>query len=257
MPRFSAAGTLRSTEPRLRLLVVDMSSQIPAPHPQAVVCDLDGTLLDSNAQHAEAWQKAFEHFGISTTFEQVLHQIGKGGDNLVPVFVPEPDRARLQKPVEEYRKELFRQEYLPHIKAFPGARELLLKMKTAGMRVALASSSNKDDLKKFKEIADITGLIDEETSSDDTEHSKPAPDIFQATLARLRLPADRVLALGDTPWDVEAARKASVKTVAVTSGGWSEHDLREAGAIEVYPSVAELSHNLNRSAFLRRHAATG
>ncbi len=78
-----------------------------------------------------------------------------------------------------------------------------------------------------------------------------------ATLARLRLPADRVLALGDTPWDVEAARKASVKTVAVTSGGWSEHDLREAGAIEVYPSVAELSHNLHRSAFLRRHAATG
>ena len=234
-----------------------MSSQISAAHPQAVLCDLDGTLLDSNAQHAEAWQKALEHFGISTTFEQVLQQIGKGGDNLIPVFVPAPDRVRLQKPLEEYRKELFRREYLSHIKAFPGARDLLLKIKTAGIRIAIASSSNKNDLKKFKEIASITDLVDEETSSDDAEHSKPAPDIFQATLERLQLPADRVIALGDTPWDVEAAGKAGVKTVAVTSGGWSEHDLREAGAIEVYPSVAELSQNFNRSAFVRRQGATG
>jgi len=97
-------------------------------------------------------------------------------------------------------------------------------MKRVGIRVALASSLNKDDLKKFKEIADITDLVDEETSSDDAEHSKPAPDIFQVTLERLKLPADRVLALGDTPWDVKAVGKAGVKTVAVTSGGWSEHE---------------------------------
>jgi HAD superfamily hydrolase (TIGR01509 family) len=233
-----------------------MSSQISAPHPQAVLCDLDGTLLDSNAQHAEAWQKAFEHFGISTTFDQVVHQIGKGGDNLIPVFVPEPDRDRLQKSLEEYRKQLFRREYLPHIKPFPGARDLLLKMKTAGIRIAIASSSNKDDLKKFKEIADITDLVDKETSADDADRSKPAPDIFQATLDRLKLSADRVLALGDTPWDIEAAGKAGVKTVAVTSGGWSEHDLREAGAIDVYPSVAELSLHFEHSPFAGRHSTT-
>jgi len=95
-----------------------MSSQISAAHPQAVLCDLDGMLLDSNTQHAQAWQRAFEHFGISTTIKQVLQQIGKGGDNLIPVFVPEPDRARLQKPLEECRKELFRRVYLSHMKAF-------------------------------------------------------------------------------------------------------------------------------------------
>ena len=78
----------------------------PNTHPEAVLCDLDGTLLDSNAQHAWAWQKAFEHFGISTTFDQVIHQIGKGGDNLIPVFVPESDRGRLQKPLEDYRKQV-------------------------------------------------------------------------------------------------------------------------------------------------------
>jgi HAD superfamily hydrolase (TIGR01509 family) len=235
----------------LRLWIADMPSQTSAAHPQAVLCDVDGTLLDSNAQHAEAWQKAFEHFGISTTFKQVLQQIGKGGDNLIPVFVPEPDRARLQKPLEEYRKELFRREYLPHIKAFPGARDLLLRMKSTGIRIAIASSSNKNDLKKFEEIADITDLVDEETSSDDAKRSKPAPDIFEATLDRLSLPADRVIALGDTPWDIEAAGKAGVKTVAVTSGGWSEHDLRTAGAIEVYSSVSEVSRNFNQSSFIR------
>jgi HAD superfamily hydrolase (TIGR01509 family) len=231
-----------------------MSPQLSAALPQAVLCDLDGTLLDSNAQHAEAWQKAFDHFGISTTFEHVLHQIGKGGDNLIPVFVPEPDRSRLQEPLEEYRKRLFRRDYLPHIKAFPSARDLLIKMKIAGMRIAIASSSNKDDLKKFKEIANITDLVEEETSADDAKHSKPAPDIFHATLDRLKLPADRVLALGDTPWDVKAAEKAGVKTVAVTSGGWSEDDLYVAGAIEVYPSVAELSRDFNRSAFVKRQS---
>src|SRR5436305_4924164 len=154
----------------------------PNTHPEAVLCDLDGTLLDSNAQHAWAWQKTFEHFGISTTFDQVIHQIGKGGDNLIPVFVPESDRGRLQKPLEDYRKQVFRSEYLAQVKAFPGAREVLQRMKAAGIRVALASSSNKEDLKKFKEIVNITDLVDEETSADDADRSKPAPDIFQATL---------------------------------------------------------------------------
>lgn len=226
-----------------------MSSQQSSTFPEAALCDLDGTLLDSNAQHAQSWQRAFEHFGISTTFDQVVHQIGKGGDNILPVFVPEPDRERLKKPLEDYRKQLFHQEYLPHIKPFPGARDLLLKLKAAGVRIAIASSAKKDDLKIFKEIANITDLVDTETSSDDAEHSKPAPDIFQSTLDRLQLPPDRVLALGDTPWDIESASKAGIKTVAVTSGGWSDDDLRDAGAIEVYGSVAQILENFDCSAF--------
>jgi HAD superfamily hydrolase (TIGR01509 family) len=218
----------------------------------AVLCDLDGTLIDSNAQHAKAWQKAFQHFGIFTTFDQVVHQIGKGGDHLIPVFVPEADRDRLEKPLEEYRKQVFREEYLPSIKAFAGARELLLKFKAVGIRVAIASSSNKEDLQTLKKTAQITDLVDEETSADDAKHSKPAPDIFEATLARLKLPANHVLALGDTPWDVKAAGKANIRIVAVTSGGWSEKDLRDAGALEVYTSVADVLKNFDYSAFSRR-----
>lgn len=226
------------------------STSPTASRPEAVLCDVDGTLLDSNALHAEAWQKTFEHFGIQTDFDEVLHQIGKGGDHLLPVFVPEGDRERLGKQMQEYRKELFRREYLQRVKPFPGARDLLVKMKDAGIRVAIASSSNKEDLKKFEEIASITDLVDEETSADDAERSKPAPDIFQAALDRLGLPPERVLALGDTPWDVQAAGKAKVKTVAVTSGGWTEEELREAGALEVYRDVSQLSEKFEGSAFL-------
>ena len=219
---------------------------------KAVLCDLDGTLLDSNAQHAEAWQRAFAHFGIETTFNEVVHQIGKGGDNLIPVFVPEGDRERLQKPLEKFRTDLFRKEYLPNLKPFPGARELLLKMNQAGIRIAIASSSNKQDLETFKRILNIEDLVEKDTSADDAERSKPAPDIFEAALQRVHLSAHEVLALGDTPWDIEAADKAQVKTVAVTSGGWSREDLEQAGALEVYTDVAEIAARFADSAFISK-----
>lgn len=216
---------------------------------KAVLCDLDGTLLDSNAQHAEAWQRAFAHFGIQTTFEEVVHQIGKGGDHLVPVFVPEADRERLQKPLEEFRTELFRREYLPKLKPFPGARALLDLMKQRGIRIAIASSSNKKDLAAFKRILDIEDLVESDTSADDAEHSKPEPDIFEAALARVRLQPQEVLALGDTPWDIQAAQKAQVKTVAVMTGGWSRRDLEQAGAFEVYSDLLEIIEQFPSSAF--------
>ena len=110
---------------------------------KAVLCDLDGTLLDSNELHAAAWQRTFENFGYHVTFDEVLHQIGKGGDQLIPVFVPEKDRERMQKPIEEFRKNLFHAEYFDKITAFPDARELLLRMRERGLRIAIASSASK------------------------------------------------------------------------------------------------------------------
>ena len=219
---------------------------------KAVLCDLDGTLLNSNAQHAEAWQRAFAHFGIETKFEEVVRQIGKGGDNLIPVFVPEADRGRLQNPLESFRTDLFRKEYLPDLKPFPGARELLVKMRQAGIRIGIASSSNKQDLETFKRILNIEDLVEKDTSGDDADRSKPAPDIFEAALGRVGLSPREVLALGDTPWDIEAADKAQVKTVAVMCGGWSRKDLEDAGALEVYADVAEIVTRFASSAFVAR-----
>ena len=218
---------------------------------QAVLCDLDGTLVDSNALHAEAWQKTFEHFGYKVTFDEALHQIGKGGDQLIPVFVPEEDRARLTDEIEKYRKDLFHSQYFDKIKAFPGSRELLKKMKAAGLRIAIASSASKEDLEKLEKIADIADLVEKHTSSDDAEVSKPAPDIFQAALKQLGVDATSTLALGDTPWDIQAGQQAGVKTVALTCGGWTEPQLREAGAIEVYRDPLDLAAKFTDSAFGR------
>jgi HAD superfamily hydrolase (TIGR01509 family) len=218
---------------------------------EAALCDLDGTLVDSNSLHATAWKEAFGHFGIEVSFDAALHQIGKGGDQLIPVFVPNDQLEALAKPIEEYRKRIFEEKYFHKIKPFPGARDLLIKMNAAGLRVAISSSASKKDLSRLKELAKIDDLVEEETSTDDAEQSKPSPDIFQATLHRLGLEPERTLALGDTPWDVEAARKAGVMTVAVISGGWTREELARAGALEIYQDVSHLANEFDNSAFCR------
>jgi beta-phosphoglucomutase-like phosphatase (HAD superfamily) len=125
---------------------------------------------------------------------------------------------------------------------------LLVKMQEAGLRIAVATSSEKDDLEKLEAIANIADLVEKETTSNDAEKSKPHPDIFQAALERLKLKSEDAVALGDTPWDIQAAGKAGVKTIAVTSGGWTAEQLGEAGALEVYKDVQELLQNFERSA---------
>jgi HAD superfamily hydrolase (TIGR01509 family) len=221
---------------------------------EAVLCDIDGTLVDSNSQHAEAWRRALEHFGISVSYQDVLRQIGKGGDQLVPYFVPGRDLPHIEKSLKEYRKKLFHSEFFDSVKPFPGARELLEKMRAAGLRIAVASSSNKEDLGRLKEIAQISDLVEKETSSGDADKSKPEPDIFEAALERLKLRPEEAVALGDTRWDMEAATKAGIRAMAVTSGAWSEGELREAGAIEVYLDVADLSRRFDTSILARRQA---
>jgi HAD superfamily hydrolase (TIGR01509 family) len=137
------------------------------------------------------------------------------------------------------------------VKPFPKVRELLLHMKQAGIKVSLASSANKKDLEDYKRIADIDDLIEESSSSADASHSKPHPDIFEATLKKLGIDAKKALALGDTPYDAEAAGRANVWTVGVTTGGWSETELLAAGCIEVYRDVEEILENFGDSAFAR------
>jgi HAD superfamily hydrolase (TIGR01509 family) len=219
---------------------------------EAVLCDIDGTLVQSNWLHAAAWKEAFAQIDIDVPLEDVRRQIGKGGDELIPVFVPLLKRKVVEEPLKKYREFIFREHYLGQVKPFPKVRELLLHMKQAGIRVALASSANKKDLEDYKRIADIDDLIEESSSSDNASHSKPHPDIFEATLKKLGIDAKNALALGDTPYDAEAAGKANVWTVGVTTGGWSETELLAAGCIEVYRDVEEILENFGDSAFARK-----
>jgi HAD superfamily hydrolase (TIGR01509 family) len=218
---------------------------------KAVLCDIDGTLIESNWLHAAAWRDAFAFIEIKLDLEEVRRQIGKGGDQLVPYFVPWWKRDFVDEPLKKYRKCIYEQDYMPKVKPFPRVRELLERMRQAGIRVALASSSKKDELDYYKRLANIDDVVEKNTSVDLADKSKPYPDIFQATLKKLDIKPAEALALGDTPYDAEAAGHAGVWTVGVTSGGWSEQELLYAGCIEVWKDVSDLLANFERSAFMR------
>lgn len=222
---------------------------------KAVLSDIDGTLVQSNWLHAAAWRDAFAAIDINLDVEEVRRQIGKGGEELIPVFVPWWKRKTVEEPLKSYRKFIFQTDYMDKVTPFPRVRELFQRMKHAGIKLALASSCKKDELDVYKSIASISDLVDEETSADDADRSKPHPDIFQATLNKLGLKPSQALALGDTPYDAEAAGKANVWTVGVMTGGWSKEDLLAAGCIEVWKDVAELLDNFDQSAFVRFRAA--
>jgi HAD superfamily hydrolase (TIGR01509 family) len=221
---------------------------------EAVLCDIDGTLVQSNWLHAEAWRVAFAAMGIELELEDVRRQIGKGGDELIPVFVPWWKRDAVKEPLEAYRKFVFQHDYLSQVKPLTKARDLLLRLKDAGIKIALASSASKEDLLKYKRIVNMENLIDEETSADDADKSKPHSDIFDATLRKLKLSASKCIALGDTPYDAEAAGHAGLRTIGVTTGGWSREELLAAGCAQVYDSVEELLEKFEDSAIVRERA---
>jgi HAD superfamily hydrolase (TIGR01549 family) len=208
---------------------------------KAVIFDIDGTLVDSVDLHARAWQETFKHFGKEIPYERVRHQIGKGGDQLMPVFFTEEELKEFSDEMEKYRGELYKREYLPRVRAFPRVRDLFVKIRDDGRRLALASSAKEEELGAYKKIARIEDLVEEETSADDADKSKPHPDIFEAALERLGdIEASEAIVIGDTPYDAEAAGKINLQTIGVLCGGFPERELREAGCRQIYRDPADL-----------------
>ncbi len=215
---------------------------------RAVIFDIDGTLIDSVDLHAEAWQEALRHFGRERPFEEVRKQIGKGGDQLMAALLPEEEVRKHGKEIEEYRLDLFKREYLPRVRPFPSVRELFERIQADGKRIALASSAKREELERYKQIAGIDDLLEAETSSDDAERSKPHPDIFEAALARLEgIAAAEAIAVGDTPYDAQAAGKIGLRTIGLLCGGWPGRELREAGCIAIYRDPAVLLARYDQS----------
>ena len=221
-----------------------------------IIFDIDGTLVDSVDLHARAWQEAFRHFGFQFEFEEVRHQIGKGSDKLIPHFLSHDDNQRLGEQLDEFRGQLWKREYFPKVRPFPRVRDLFERLKHDGKRVVLASSAKGDEINRYKQIANIEDLVDRETSSDDVEESKPAPDIVHAALKQLGSPPpETAIMIGDTPYDVTAARGAGVACIAVLCGGFPERELREAGCIAVYRDPADLLDHYSTSPMGREKAA--
>ena len=208
---------------------------------KAVIFDVDGTLIDSNDLHIEAWREAFAHYAIALTYEEIHAQIGKGGDQLIPVFCSKEEVDKFGDELEKLRVEIFTRDYLPQVRPFPKVRELFERLSADGIEIALATSSRESELETYFKILGVRDLVSDATSADDAEHSKPCPDIFEAALGRLEdVYANEAIVVGDTPYDAIAAAKAGMKTIAVLSGGFTGERLREAGAIAVYVDVAAL-----------------
>jgi HAD superfamily hydrolase (TIGR01509 family) len=212
---------------------------------KGVILDVDGTLIDSNDAHANAWVETLRKGGYDVTFQEVRPLIGMGSDKLLPATAGVEKDSLEGKKLTEQWKQIFQEKYLPNLKPFPGSHELVLKLKAEKFKVAVASSSEKDLLDKLLKIAGAEDLIEEKTSSGDAKESKPSPDIVGAALKRLGLTAESAIMIGDTPYDVEAAAKLGVPTIGLTCGGWSAKEL--AGAVAVYRNPADLLEHLEES----------
>lgn len=209
---------------------------------RAVIFDIDGTLLDSVDLHAQAWKETLKHFGKEIPFEDVRHQIGKGGDQLLPVFFSQEELDRLEEEVLDYRSRLFKRDFLPKVRPFPKVRELFSRLVNDGLRIALASSASEEELTAYKAIARIDDLVDEDTSADDANKSKPHPDIFEAAFKGLKdIARDQAKVVGDTPYDAQGAGKAGLhRIVGVLCGGFSESELLAAGCSQIFCDPADL-----------------
>lgn len=216
---------------------------------RGVIFDIDGTLVDSNRLHAESWAETLASFGYSVTADEVQPLIGMGGDKLLPALIGVDIDSENGKKYSEHRTELFFREYLPRVRAFPGARALAERLRKDGYRLVTASSASEEELEKLLAVAGVEDLLSDTTSSDDAERSKPDPDIVQAAVKRSGLAAADLIMLGDTPYDVEASLRAGVRIVAVRSGGWNDQSL--AGASAIYDDVGTLLGTYEDSLFAR------
>jgi len=212
---------------------------------RGVILDMDGTLVDSNEAHARTWVDTLRSFGHNVTLEVVRPLIGQGSDKLLPRLAGIVKDSAIGQKMVAHRSALFEQRYLSAIRPFPGSKELVKRMRDAGLKVVIASSSRSDHLRHFIELLGIGALIDGSTSAGDVNESKPDPDVVAAALDKLGIAPADVVMIGDTPYDIEAAARAGVRTIALRCGGWDEAGL--AGAIAVYADPGELLSQFDAS----------
>ena len=213
------------------------------PRPAAVL-DVDGTLVDTNYHHALAWYRAFREQGIVLPLWRLHRHVGMGGDKYVGALAGEEVEQRLGDKLRERWEQLF-DDVIAEVEPLEGSREFVGELKERGHDVVLASSSIERHLDVFLDKLAVREATDAWTTKDDVEASKPDPDLVEAALAKAG--TREAIMVGDTPWDCEAARRAGIETIAVITGGFSEQELREAGAVAVFESLTELRTRLDET----------
>jgi HAD superfamily hydrolase (TIGR01509 family) len=210
------------------------------------ILDIDGTLVDTNYHHTIAWYRAFRQHGIVLAIWRIHRHIGMGGDQMVESLTDEQTERERGDAIRAAESTLYA-ELMPEVETMDGSRELIEELKRRGHTVVFASSAKADEVDHYLDLLDARELADGWTTSADVEETKPEPDLVKAALDRGGMPADEAVMVGDTPWDVKAAREAGVKTIAVLTGGFAEEELRDAGAAGVFESVRELCSQLDRT----------
>ncbi|MCW3050434.1 MAG: family hydrolase [Solirubrobacterales bacterium] len=207
----------------------------------AAILDIDGTLVDSNYQHALAWYRAMREHGHVLPIWRIHRHIGMGGDQLVKALCGEEVEERDGDAIREAEGRHYF-AMIDEVEPLEGARDLIADLKESGHRVVLASSAKPEEVDHYLDLLDARDLTDDWTSAGDVEQTKPAPDLVQTAIEKIG--GGPAVMVGDSTWDCEAARRAGVPTIAVLTGGFSEAELRSAGAVAVFGSIVELRERL-------------
>jgi HAD superfamily hydrolase (TIGR01549 family) len=216
--------------------------------PKIAVLDVDGTLVDTNYQHALAWYRAFRSLGETYPIWRIHRLIGMGGDRLVAALGGDDVEARIGDEARDRWVDEF-DRLIDEIAPLPGAREFVATLKERGHRVVLASSGKPQHVDHFLDLLGVRDLAEAWTSSEDVESTKPAPDLLQVALAKIGEPDDAPsVVVGDSVYDVEAAKNAGMPALVVRSGGFGDDELRDAGAVGIYDTPADLTAELDATA---------
>jgi HAD superfamily hydrolase (TIGR01509 family) len=216
-----------------------------------ILFDVDGTLVDTNYLHALAWSRALVDAGEWAPMNAIHRLVGMGGDLLVERLIGHPSEEASKARSSRYG------ELIGEARVFPGASEVLRRAHESGLVAVLASSSPRPELDQMIELLDVGDAIDATTSADDIGEAKPSPEVFEVAMKEGGIDPDLCLAVGDSVWDVQAARAAGIGCVAVESGGFSAHELREEGAVAVYRDIEELLAQFRTGPLAHLVAATG
>jgi HAD superfamily hydrolase (TIGR01509 family) len=210
--------------------------------PRAAILDIDGTLVDTNYQHAIAWYQAFRQNDIILPIWRIHRAIGMGGDQFVPHLIGEEKDEEVGDDIRAAEKPLYL-NMIEQVEPFEGARDFIVELKDAGHTVVLASSAKANELDHYLDLLEVREIVDAWTSSADVEQTKPEPDLVNAALEKAGTDVEAVM-VGDTPWDVEAAKRAGIDTITVMTGGFGADELLDAGALGVYESITELRQKI-------------
>jgi HAD superfamily hydrolase (TIGR01509 family) len=210
------------------------------------ILDIDGTLVDTNYQHSLAWFRAFREHGIVLAIWRIHRHMGMGGDQVVSAVAGDHVEQEKGDDIRDAEKRRY-MEMIEEVEPMGGARQLIKELKERGHRVVFASSAKKDEVDHYLDLLEARELVDDWTTSADVEATKPAPDLVEAALKKISGSPEEAVLVGDTPWDIKAAAKAGVPTIAVLTGGFAIEELEESGAAAVFESVEQLCQRLGET----------